>query len=120
MTTGLPTALAHDVADLMVESLRARMLLRPEPWLALDITLLQLKALVVLTTRGTSRPGEIAEALGVLPASVTGILDRLADRGLAQRKPDPSDRRCSVIRATPAGEATLEQITRPAATSSSR
>ena len=47
--------------------------------------------------------GEIAELLGCDPSNVTGIVDALEGRGLAERKPAAADRRVKVIELTAAG-----------------
>ncbi|MCW7991100.1 MarR family transcriptional regulator, partial [Streptomyces platensis subsp. clarensis] len=39
---------------------------------------------------------KIAEKLKCEPSNVTGIIDRLESRGLAERRPDPADRRVKV------------------------
>jgi DNA-binding MarR family transcriptional regulator len=37
-------------------------------------------------------------------SNVTGIIDRLEERGLVERRPSPGDRRVKLIVLTPAGE----------------
>lgn len=48
--------------------------------------------------------GRMAELLRCDPSNVTGIVDALEDRDLAERKPSASDRRVKVIELTTAGE----------------
>lgn len=50
---------------------------------------------------------EISNVLGLDPSNVVSLIDDLEDLGLAQRTPDPQDRRARVVRATPVGLATL-------------
>jgi DNA-binding MarR family transcriptional regulator len=47
--------------------------------------------------------GELAEALHVHPSTLTGVLERLARRGLIARSADPDDARRTVLRLTPRG-----------------
>lgn len=49
--------------------------------------------------------GEVSRILHLHPSTLTGILRRLADRGLLERKPDPSDGRRALLRLTPRGVA---------------
>ncbi|MGW8376308.1 MarR family transcriptional regulator [Streptomyces sp. ODS28] len=46
-----------------------------------------------------------AEQLKCEPSNVTGIVDRLEARGLAERRPDPADRRVKLAAATEEGQA---------------
>ena len=48
--------------------------------------------------------GEIAELLSCDPSNVTGIVDALEGRGLAERRPLEIDRRVKVIQLTAKGE----------------
>jgi DNA-binding MarR family transcriptional regulator len=49
--------------------------------------------------------GELADALHVHPSTLTGVLERLARRGLVARSADPEDARRTVLRLTPRGRA---------------
>jgi DNA-binding MarR family transcriptional regulator len=45
----------------------------------------------------------MAEAIGYDKTRLIALLERLEDRGLVSRRPDPEDRRARVVRLTPAG-----------------
>ncbi|AYL35907.1 MarR family winged helix-turn-helix transcriptional regulator [Streptomyces fungicidicus] len=46
---------------------------------------------------------KLAQRLKCEPSNVTGIVDRLEARGLAERRPDPADRRVKLAAATEEG-----------------
>jgi DNA-binding MarR family transcriptional regulator len=50
------------------------------------------------------RMTDIAHRLVLSPGGATKVVDRLEERGLADRLPDPDDRRATVVVVTPAGE----------------
>lgn len=55
--------------------------------------------------RGPSGPTDIARHLDVTSAASSGIVDRLVDRGHAQRVPHPEDRRRVEVHITPSAHA---------------
>jgi len=57
------------------------------------------------------KQSELAEILDLQPISLTRLLDRLADNGLIERRPDPNDRRANRLYLTPAARPLLEQLT---------
>ena len=88
---------------------RAAWALQPEPWLEVDLTMAQLKALFTLASTsdadqaGGLRVADLAERLGVTPATASHLVDRLVDRALVDRRIDPRDRRQHRCRPTPDG-----------------
>ena len=59
-------------------------------------------------------PNYISERLIVSRATVTGVLDTLAKRGLVRREPHPSDRRMVLVHLTEAGSRRAEEVRRTA------
>ncbi|AIY02525.1 hypothetical protein ART_2926 [Arthrobacter sp. PAMC 25486] len=53
---------------------------------------------------GDVRLKDLAERLRIAPRSATEVVDQLEAKGLVRRKPDPTDRRATLIVATPAGQ----------------
>jgi len=53
---------------------------------------------------------ELAEILDLQPISLTRLLDRLAENGLIERRPDPNDRRANRLYLMPAARPLLEQL----------
>lgn len=63
--------------------------------------------------------GRMAELLHCDPSNVTGIVDALEERNLAERKPSEADRRVKVVELTAAGEKlrarSIEEMLKPPA-----
>jgi DNA-binding MarR family transcriptional regulator len=57
-------------------------------------------------------PNYISERLIVSRATVTGVLDTLAKRGLVRREPHPSDRRMVLVHLTKAGSRMADKVRR--------
>lgn len=57
------------------------------------------------------KQSELAELLDLQPISLTRLLDRLAENGLIERRPDPNDRRANRLYLTPAARPLLDQLT---------
>ena len=68
------------------------------------------RALAVLLGHGPMRPGALAEHLRIAPRSATEVVDDLERRGLAERTPDPDDRRATLVNLTAAGLAAGDAI----------
>jgi DNA-binding MarR family transcriptional regulator len=77
------------------------------PW---DVTPSQSRALGVLTRHGPVRLGTLAEHLHIAPRSATEVVDALADAGLVERRPDPDDRRASLVALTERGARVMAGI----------
>jgi MarR family transcriptional regulator for hemolysin len=56
------------------------------------------------------KQSELAEVLDLQPISLTRLLDRLAQNGLIERRPDPNDRRANRLYLTPAARPLLVQL----------
>jgi len=67
----------------------------------------------IIATLGNT-PGMTATELGektlITKGTLTGVVDRLADRGWVERVAHGSDRRCQIVRLTPSGEALFTQV----------
>lgn len=63
----------------------------------------QMDTLDVLVTADAWRMGDLAEALRVDPSTATRAVERLVRVELAERLPDPRDKRVVLVRATEAG-----------------
>jgi DNA-binding MarR family transcriptional regulator len=76
----------------------------PTEWLQLDLTMPQLKVVLLLFLSGPSRMREVASALDVSLATATGVADRLVERGIVLRESHPDDRRVVLCRLSDKGE----------------
>jgi DNA-binding MarR family transcriptional regulator len=74
------------------------------------LTMQQFRVLLLLGTEGPVTHGDLAQALGVGLATVTGLVDRLVSRGLAHRTTDADDRRVRRVGLSADGTALLEQL----------
>jgi len=63
-----------------------------------------------LLSRGPTPMRRIAQQLKCEPSNVTGIVDRLESRGLAERRLDPADRRVKLAAATETGRETAARL----------
>lgn len=71
-------------------------------WLSLDLTMGQMKALMMLTAHGAQPVGELGRRLGISEPAASLLADRLEADGLASRERDPDDRRRTLVTPTPA------------------
>jgi DNA-binding MarR family transcriptional regulator len=97
----------------LVEQINQCMHSRPlEEWPDLELTIPQIKTLTLLRHQGPQRMGSIATYLGSTLSSSTSIIDRLVDKGLVERVPDPDDRRVVICQLTARGQESTEQFWR--------
>ncbi|MFF8991009.1 MarR family winged helix-turn-helix transcriptional regulator [Streptomyces sp. NPDC014983] len=75
------------------------------------VTVAQFRMLVVLSTRGTTKLVALAEMLQVAPSTAMRMVDRLIAAGLADRQPNPANRRETLLRLTEQGRRTVEGVT---------
>lgn len=81
------------------------------PLLSLDLTVQQLKVLTVLVTSTDGASGRgLSTIFGVTMASMSGLLDRLVARGVAEKTNDPTDQRVRTVRATPLGRTVVQKL----------
>jgi DNA-binding MarR family transcriptional regulator len=87
------------------------------PW---DITPSHLRALRVLMRHGAMRLSELSDHLHIAPRSATEVVDALETRGLVQRRPDPGDRRATLVEMTEQGAGVLDAISAARGTEAQR
>ena len=79
-------------------------------WVRGSLSLVHLHVLTVLESDGALSMSHLAEALDVSVASATGIVDRMEQRGLVERRREPEDRRVVLVHATEAGDAVFRDL----------
>jgi DNA-binding MarR family transcriptional regulator len=100
-------------ADLMrlVQALRAIQVCTGDyPWPLLDLTMAQLKAVMLLVPRGRVRSRELADSLGIAPSAATLLVDGLVKLKLGRRVDDDNDRRIVWIHPTAEAQAVYEDV----------
>jgi len=86
--------------------------LRIELWESRDLTLGQLRLMLLIDYASGLPLGELAQQMRVSPATITGITDRLVRRGFIERQSHPSDRRIVRVVLTQEGAEAVHDISR--------
>ncbi|HIZ34231.1 MAG TPA: MarR family transcriptional regulator [Candidatus Ruania gallistercoris] len=74
------------------------------------LTMQQIKLMVVLRRDGPTSGHELADRLAVSTPTVSGIVDRLAERGMLERRTDDRDRRVRLVALTTTGEQLVASV----------
>ena len=77
----------------------------------LGLTISETQAITYLFVRGPMRQSDLGQALGFNTSSTTALVDRLERNRIAERVPDPTDRRRSTVQLSAAGRKTLADST---------
>lgn len=75
-----------------------------------EVTLPQLRLLVMVASRDDVNLGSVAAGLGVHPSNATRAVDRLVKAGLLDRQDAPADRRNLVLALTPSGRRLIDRV----------
>ena len=78
----------------------------------LDLTPTQFNALIRVVELGSVTQNQLGRLSAMDPATIQGVVRRLEDRGLVQRRPDPGDRRATLLTATAAGTGVAAEAVR--------
>ena len=92
-------AVARQLRHLSLETLA--------PW---DIAPSHSRALGALMRHGVMRLSELSDHLHIAARSTTEVVDALQERGLVERRPDPNDRRATLVALTEEGTRVGEAI----------
>lgn len=96
-----------DLFGAVARGLRRRTRVALEP---LGVTPSLSRALSVLSELAPVRISALADHLHIAPRTATELIDDLAQRGLAGRRPDPVDRRAVLVELTAAGDRAVGDI----------
>ena len=80
------------------------------PLFSVPLTISQLKILIALRHVGAAGGQELAQMMGVSPATMTGIVDRLVAAGYVSRREDTRDRRIRRTQLTPEGTRLIDDM----------
>ncbi len=105
---GEPFGDVEEASGLRVALVRIQRQLRAKT--ASDITPSQSSALARIEQSGPVRLGSLAELEGTTAATMSRVIDSLADRHLIERVPDPLDGRASLVRLSIEGGALLHEL----------
>ena len=100
----------QNILELQDELTRHRVAWDLEPWLELEISTPQLKALLLVSEEKGIRMRELAHRLGGSFSNATVLVDRLVERDLIERLAEPQDRRVVLVRSTEKGQRLIEQL----------
>ena len=102
--------LLSDLLDELTSHSPADMLRYMRRWHSGPLSLVHLQVLTVLETDGSVPMGALADSLDVSQASATGIVDRMEQRGLIERRRDDEDRRVVRVALTEDGSRLLAGV----------
>jgi DNA-binding MarR family transcriptional regulator len=77
---------------------------------ASELSIQQLKVLMLATYRSPLTAHDVADTLQVSAPTVSGLVGRLVSHGLLVQEPAPTDRRIRHLRVTAAGRAAIEEV----------
>jgi DNA-binding MarR family transcriptional regulator len=83
---------------------------RSSPLLSVNLTMQQLKVVLLVATHEGLTSHELTRLLNVATPTVTGLVDRLVALDYVERREDPNDRRVRRIMLTPTGENAIRDI----------
>ena len=79
-------------------------------FLEIAITMPQAKLLYLVALSGELHMSTLVQRLGVSLSTVSGLVDKVVDHGLATRREDPADRRQVLVGLTPEGAAFIDRF----------
>ena len=100
----------QDILRLQAELIHHRAVWDPDPWLELNMSTPQLKALLLISRDEGIRMRELARKLGGSFSNATVLVDRLVDRSLVERLAEPQDRRVVLVWTTRKGRRLIKRL----------
>lgn len=82
----------------------------PPEWFSSDVTIAQLRILLLLHMQDSARMSSIASELDIALPTATGIVDNLVKKDLVVRETDPRDRRAVICELSPTGQIFINRI----------
>jgi DNA-binding MarR family transcriptional regulator len=103
-------ALVQRILKLSESIYRAIPVTIPVEWLTSDLTVAQLRVLLVLHAQGHIRMSSIAAMLQIALPTATGIVDNLVKKGLVVREADSQDRRLVICKLSDEGQNLINRL----------
>jgi DNA-binding MarR family transcriptional regulator len=104
---------ADDLTDRIIGDLRATIgtmkCAMSERLVRLGISMPQLNIMYTLQRSGVMTMSHLADVLGVSLSNLTGLVDRIEERGFIERSRVPEDRRVVVVQVTVAGTRMIQE-----------
>ncbi len=72
------------------------------------LTPVQIRVLQIVLSQGSVTPKEISKQMGVSPATISTLIDRLVAKGMVERRRSETDRRQTNITLSPEGRAAID------------
>ncbi|MDF1791929.1 MAG: MarR family transcriptional regulator [Thalassobaculaceae bacterium] len=91
-----------------------------EAFEAAGLTPTQWAALAMLSQEGAASQNALGRMTAMDPATIQGVIRRLEERGLITREADPDDKRRTMLRLSPDGEAMTDAMAEAATSVSER
>ncbi|MEW6225356.1 MAG: MarR family transcriptional regulator [Chloroflexota bacterium] len=110
MATPSRPALIRELLDELAAHTPSGVMRHLRRWPSGPLSLVHLHVLAVLDEEGPIPMRALAESLDVSQASATGIVDRMEQRGLVERRRGDADRRVIRVASTAAGRDLLAEI----------
>jgi DNA-binding MarR family transcriptional regulator len=104
-------SLIHELVDEMTSWSPRERIDAFRSWLKGSLSLIHLHVLTVIEADGPLAMSRLAETLDVSVASATGIVSRMEERSLVERRHSATDRRVVLVHPTDAGTAVFREMT---------
>jgi DNA-binding MarR family transcriptional regulator len=109
-----PTTPAAPTADEIVDAVAPLLAQQRQKWAercqAHGLSIVGFHVLALLEVHGPMPMSHMADELGVALPNATGIIGRLAERGIVTREHDPADRRVVLVALSNEGRALIDEM----------
>src|SRR4051794_36609500 len=102
--------LVADICIAFVDLFRSLHAVEKPAWTEVDLTMGQLRAVLLVAETGGLSGRSLGERLGITPSAVTALVDRLVQRGYVRREENSADRRISWARPTDLAQALFARV----------
>jgi DNA-binding MarR family transcriptional regulator len=104
------TALAEEMWAITKDLFKFLQFRDRDAMMSCGLSVAQCYSLDAIGTQGQLTLNELAESLYITPSTASRTIEELVRKGLAERRPDPADRRAVCLTLTPPGQALFEAL----------